>query len=83
MDSRKAIVQNLSSLSTAGVKMIVETDAGIPLCHFERYVDGLTVLEDAGYTTREILRMLHQFVAYPLRLGGLPLVYGRPGSLCR
>ena len=54
-DNRAAIVSNLSSLRKAGVKMIVGTDAGIPLCHFERYVDGLTVLHDAGYTPREII----------------------------
>jgi imidazolonepropionase-like amidohydrolase len=35
--------------------MVVGTDAGIPLCHFERYADGLTVLADAGYTPREII----------------------------
>jgi len=35
--------------------MIVGTDAGIPLCHFERYADGLTVLADARYTPREII----------------------------
>jgi cytosine/adenosine deaminase-related metal-dependent hydrolase len=54
-DSRQAIVSNLTSLRRAGVKMIVGTDAGIPLCHFERYADGLTVLADAGYTNREII----------------------------
>lgn len=54
-DSRKAVVSNLTSLRQAGVKMIVGTDAGIPLCHFERYADGLTVLADAGYTNREII----------------------------
>jgi len=54
-DSRAAIVANLSSLRKAGVKMIVGTDAGIPLCHFERYIDGLTVLADAGYTTGQII----------------------------
>lgn len=43
-DSRVAIVANLTSLRKAGVTMVVGTDAGIPLCHFERYVDGLTVL---------------------------------------
>lgn len=54
-DSRKAIVSNLTQLRDAGVKMIVGTDAGIPLCRFERYHDGLTVLADAGYTVREII----------------------------
>ena len=54
-DSRQAIVSNLTSLRQTGVKMIVGTDAGIPLCHFERYADGLTVLADAGYTNREII----------------------------
>ena len=54
-DSRKAIVSNLTQLRDAGVKMIVGTDAGIPLCRFERYYDGLTVLSDAGYTVREII----------------------------
>lgn len=54
-DNRTAIVSNLTSLRSAGVTMIVGTDAGIPLCHFERYVDGLTVLRDAGYTCREII----------------------------
>ena len=37
------------------MKIIVGTDAGIPLCHFERYADGITVLADAGYTPREII----------------------------
>lgn len=54
-DSREAIVSNLTQLRSAGVKMIVGTDAGIPLCRFERYSDGLTVLSDAGYTVREII----------------------------
>jgi cytosine/adenosine deaminase-related metal-dependent hydrolase len=54
-DSRQAIVSNLTSLRKAGVNIIVGTDAGIPLCHFERYADGLTVLADAGYTPREII----------------------------
>lgn len=54
-DSRKAIVSNLTALRDVGVKIIVGTDAGIPLCFFERYADGLTVLADAGYTTREII----------------------------
>jgi hypothetical protein len=35
--------------------MIVGTDAGIPLCFYERYADGLSVLQDAGYTSREII----------------------------
>lgn len=54
-DSREAIVSNLSALRETGIRMIVGTDAGIGFCPFERYADGLTVLEDAGYTIREII----------------------------
>lgn len=28
---------------------------GIGLCRFERYADGLLVLQEAGYTAREII----------------------------
>lgn len=38
-----------------GIRIMVETDAGIGFCPFERYADGLTVLADAGYTPREII----------------------------
>lgn len=54
-DSRATIISNLASLRSVGVKTIIGTDAGIPLCHFERYVDGLTVMADAGYTPREVI----------------------------
>lgn len=49
------VVSNLTSMRNARIKMIVGTDAGIGLCSFERYADGLTVLRDAGYTPREII----------------------------
>ena len=49
--------------------MIVGTDSGIPLCHFERYVDGLTVLVDAGYTTREIIASATDVAAAVCGLG--------------
>lgn len=49
------MLANLRALREAGARMIVGTDAGIPLCFFERYADGLNVLHDAGYTPREIL----------------------------
>jgi hypothetical protein len=48
--------------------MIVGTDAGIPLCHFERYADGLTVLADAGYTRREIIASATDIVDSVTRL---------------
>lgn len=54
-DTRSTILSNLSQLREAGAKMVVGTDAGIGLCHFERYADGLLVLLDAGYTPREII----------------------------
>ena len=49
--------------------MIVGTDAGIPLCHFERYADGLTVLADAGYTNREIIGSATDIAASVCGLG--------------
>ncbi len=54
-DKRAAVVDNLASLRKAGIKIIMGTDSGIGLCRFERYADGLTVLADAGYTTRELI----------------------------
>ncbi|KAL3475448.1 hypothetical protein BJX99DRAFT_259395 [Aspergillus californicus] len=54
-DAREVIVRNLASLREAGVTLLVGTDAGIPLCPFERYSDGLLVLGDAGYTSRQII----------------------------
>jgi imidazolonepropionase-like amidohydrolase len=54
-DSRDAIVDNLRKMRAAGVRLVAGTDAGIGLCRFERYADGLTVLADAGYTPREIV----------------------------
>jgi imidazolonepropionase-like amidohydrolase len=69
-DNRAAVVGNLTSLRQAGVRMIVGTDAGIPLCHFERYVDGLTVLRDAGYSTREILASATETAAEVCGLAG-------------
>ena len=54
-DAREAIIANLRALRQAGARMIVGTDAGIPLCFFERYADGLSVLQDAGYTAREVI----------------------------
>jgi len=44
--------------------MIVGTDAGIPLCFYERYADGLSVLQDAGYTSREIIHGATKGAAY-------------------
>jgi imidazolonepropionase-like amidohydrolase len=35
--------------------MIVGTGSGIGFCPFERYANGLVVLSNAGYTTREII----------------------------
>ncbi|ESK86035.1 amidohydrolase [Moniliophthora roreri MCA 2997] len=54
-DAREHVIGNLSRLRESGVKMIVGTDNGIGLCHFERYADGLSALVDAGYTLREII----------------------------
>ncbi|KAF9878394.1 amidohydrolase [Colletotrichum karsti] len=76
-DSRKAIVSNLTQLRSAGVKMIVGTDAGIPLCRFERYFDGLTVLADAGYTVREIIASA---TSIPASICGLANETGRIAS---
>ncbi|KAK7043869.1 hypothetical protein VNI00_008035 [Paramarasmius palmivorus] len=54
-DAREHVIGNLSRLRETGAKMIVGTDNGIGLCHFERYADGLSALVDAGYTLREII----------------------------
>lgn len=50
------ILANLSALREEGARLLVGTDAGIGLCRFERYCDGLFVLQDAGYTAREIIQ---------------------------
>lgn len=49
------VLANLASLREAGARLLVGTDAGIGLCRFERYADGLEVLKTAGYTEREII----------------------------
>ena len=49
------ILSNLSELRNAGARTIIGTDAGIGLCHFERYADGLVVMQEAGYTLRQII----------------------------
>ncbi|KAL4965452.1 amidohydrolase family protein [Aspergillus stella-maris] len=54
-DSRHVVVQSLTRLRESGATLHVGTDAGIPLCPFERYADGISVLGDAGYTPREII----------------------------
>lgn len=68
-DSREVIVSNLRSLRNTGIKIIVGTDAGIGFCPFERYVDGLTVLADAGYTAREIIAAATTVAAEECGLG--------------
>ncbi|KAH8660079.1 amidohydrolase [Xylariales sp. PMI_506] len=54
-DTREVIISNVSRMRETGLKLVVGTDAGIGLCPFERYADGLTALADAGYTPREII----------------------------
>ncbi|KAK6072782.1 amidohydrolase [Seiridium cupressi] len=54
-DERPAIVDNLEKMREIGIRLVTGTDSGIGLCRFERYADGLTVLADAGYTSREII----------------------------
>ncbi|KAK9415579.1 hypothetical protein SUNI508_10419 [Seiridium unicorne] len=54
-DERPAIVDNLRKMREIGIRLVTGTDSGIGLCRFERYADGLTVLADVGYTSREII----------------------------
>jgi imidazolonepropionase-like amidohydrolase len=53
-DERESVVDNVAKMRHVGVRLVVGTDNGIGLCHFERYADGLTALFDAGYTPNEI-----------------------------
>lgn len=55
-DVREVVLANLSRMREIGVKLLVGTDAGIGLCPFERYADGIIALGDAGYTAREIIQ---------------------------
>lgn len=54
-DHRETVLKNLASLRSVGARTIIGTDAGIGLCRFERYADGLLVMQEAGYTAREII----------------------------
>ncbi|KAL4883971.1 hypothetical protein BJY04DRAFT_215854 [Aspergillus karnatakaensis] len=70
-DAREVIVTNLTRLRESGVTLLVGTDAGIPLCPFERYADGITVLGDAGYSPREIIAGATENAAAACRLAGV------------
>ena len=62
-DEREAVVGNLRKMREAGVWLVAGTDAGIGLCRFERYADGLGALVDAGYTALEIAVMATESAA--------------------
>lgn len=82
-DAREMVLSNLSSLREAGAKMIVGTDAGIGLCHFERYADGLFVLQEAGYTPRQIIWSATEGAAEACGIGAVTgkLEVGRSADL--
>lgn len=60
------ILFNLSELRKQGARTIIGTDAGIALCHFERYADGLVVMQEAGYSLREIIHSATAVSCYKL-----------------
>lgn len=68
-DERGVIVDNLKKMHKAGIRLVAGTDAGIGLCRFERYADGLAVLADAGLTPREIMAAATESAAALCRLG--------------
>lgn len=70
-DVRENLMSNLSSLRKAGARTIIGTDAGIRLCHFERYADGLAVMVDAGYTNRQIIHSATAGAAFECGLQGI------------
>ncbi|KAK9783682.1 hypothetical protein SCAR479_00241 [Seiridium cardinale] len=61
------------------IRLVTGTDSGSGLCRFERYAAGLTVLADAGYTSR---RLEAGFAADLATFAGNPLedvtAYGEP-----
>lgn len=68
-DERDAVLNNLRSLYKMGARIIAGTDAGIGLVHFQRLVDGLSVLADAGMTPREIIASATDVAAEACGLG--------------
>lgn len=68
-DERDAVLDNLRSLHRTGARIIAGTDAGIGLVDFNRFVDGLSVLADAGLSPREIIASSTEIAATACGLG--------------
>src|ERR1700761_5429512 len=73
-DERDAVVGNLRELITRGAIIVAGTDAGIPIAHFERYVDCLHTFTDAGMSNRQAIASATEVAA---RVCGLKNVTGR------
>lgn len=54
-DERDAVVGNLRRLIALGAIIVAGTDAGIPMVHFQRYVDCLDTFIDAGMSPRQAI----------------------------
>lgn len=54
-DTYESVLSNLKSMREADIEVIAGTDAGIGLVRFERFVDCLEVLSEAGFGTRALL----------------------------
>lgn len=73
-DARDAVIGNLRELIALGAIIVAGTDAGIPMVHFERYVDCLETFIDAGMSPRAAIASATDVAA---RVCGLEDVTGR------
>ncbi|MGI8312771.1 amidohydrolase family protein [Saccharopolyspora hattusasensis] len=67
-DERDAVVGNLRRLIALGAIIAAGTDAGIPMVHFERYVDCLDTFIDAGMSPRQAIASATEVAARVCRL---------------